>query len=214
MKDFKEIIFKQDAYNSAKSDQEGYIKVLEALLSVLKEQGAPTSKEFIERITASETALGDWVNEQYNKRIDAEYFMPPAEKKRINDIYHETFVTLHDPTERVRSLIESGKLHLTEKKGKCTVNEVKMEEVAREAGTKRFDIQKMQEYHKVMSKFIDAMKELQEYETKQGLPQTTEMNHTLYDNKITSMPPIALTYLQEGATEETFQAFFGKHFKK
>ena len=210
----KEIIFKQDAYNSAKKDQEAYIKELEELLDTLREQGAPTSKEFVERITTSETGLGDWINEQFKKRIDSEYFIPPAEKKRINDIYHDTFATLHTPTQRVRSLIDAGKLYLSEKKGVCTVNEAKMEEVAREAGTKRYDITKLTEYHKVMTKFISAMKELQDYEAKQGLPPTTEMNHTLYDGKITSMPPIALTYLQEGATEETFQAFFGKHFLK
>ena len=210
----KEITLNDSDYNSAKKDQEGYIKVLEELLDTLREQGAPTSKEFVERITASETALGDWINEEYQKRIDAEYFIPPAEKKRINDIYHDTFATLHTPTQRVRSLIDAGKLFLSEKKGTCIVNEVKMEEVARESATKRYDIQKMQEYYQKMTKFITAMKELQDYEAKQGLPSTTEMHHTLYDGKITAMPPIALTYVQEGATEEVFQAFFGKHFLK
>ncbi len=213
MSKFKEVVFSESDYQSAKRDQEGYVKDLETLLTVLKDQGAPTSRQFVESISATETALGDWINEEYEKRISTG-FVPPVEKKRVNDIYHEIFEILHSPTERVRGLRESGRLPLDEKKGVCAADEKKLEEMAKEAGNKRYDTAKMEEYYQKTSEFIKALTEFEEYEKANGLLPTTRMTSIYSDGLFYEAPPKILTYIQHHPdnTQENFAEWYSKQF--
>lgn len=135
----------------------------------LKAEGLPTTLEFIQKITSTEDALKDFVNEQLQKRLSGG-FIPNAEREFV----HEAFVGLYERLQKkindLRNAL-NGSLVVKSAGDTVEIDEDAMNEKMRKSATIEIDAVRGEEYYKKFMEVVAAWQSLCEYEKKNHFPQ-------------------------------------------
>lgn len=135
----------------------------------LKKEGLPTTKEFIQKITASEDALKNFINEQQKIRLSVG-FIPNDEREFV----HEAFVGLYERLQKkigdLRNALNAN-LVIRADGDSVSIDEDATEAKLRKAATIEIDATKGEQYYAQFMKVVSDWQSLCEFEKKNGLPQ-------------------------------------------
>jgi hypothetical protein len=144
-------------------------EALKDAVEQLKAEGLPTTLEFIQKITSTDDALKNFVNEEQQKRLSGG-FVPNAEREFV----HEAFVGLYERLQKkIADLRNALNANLVIKSNGDTVeiDEAATEAKLKKAATIEIDATKGEAYYAKFMAVIAAWQSLCEYEKKNGLPQ-------------------------------------------
>jgi hypothetical protein len=146
-----------------------HVEAFKDAIEQLKAEGLPTTLEFIQKITSTDDALKNFVNEEQQKRLSGG-FVPNAEREFV----HEAFVGLYERLQKkIADLRNALNANLVIKSDGDTVeiDEAATEAKLKKAATIEIDATKGEAYYAKFMAVIAAWQSLCEYEKKNGLPQ-------------------------------------------
>lgn len=202
MTKFKKATFDETKYRNKKEELTKWAAKIDELRDKLAQEGLPATKEFIEKITADEMAFDRWIKEEYQGYLDRLGFVPATEKKRILENFNNLYFGINPLVQSAMAAINSGVVLNPD----GTVNDKKIEELAREEGTTTYDAKAMEAYYAEVTKARGALNTLKKYEEahniKPGFTETILTNGQL-------LPPRITTFKGD---EEEFQRNYGVYF--
>lgn len=200
---FKKATFDEQKYYQKKEELTKWGEKINELRERLSQEGLPSGKEFIERITANEMAFDKWIKDEYKAYIDRLGFVPQAERKRILENFNTLFFNVNPLVQNVLTARNKGIVLNPD----GTVNEKKIEELSREAATTVYDTEAMQSFFEVVEKAQKAIEDVKKYEEKNGL--STNFTIALANPNGILLPPRIITF---NGGEEEFQRDYGSYF--
>lgn len=200
---FKKATFDEQKYHQKKEELTKWAAKVNELRERLSQEGLPTDREFITKITDNEMEFDKWIKEEYKSYLDRLGFVPQAERKRILENFNTLFFDINPFVQAAMTAIDKGILLNPD----GTVNEKKIEELAREAGTTVYDTEAMASFYEVVEKARKAIAEVREHEEKNGL--STHFTIALANPNGILLPPRITTF--KGGEEE-FQRDYGNYF--
>jgi len=135
----------------------------------LKEEGLPTTLEFIQRITATDDALKDFVNSEQQKRLSGG-FVPIGERELVHQAFADMYERLQKKISAFRNALNGG-LIIKVVGDSVSIDEDAMNEKMRKAATIEIDVVKGTEYYKRFMEIINGWQSLCEYEITNHFPQ-------------------------------------------
>lgn len=210
--EFKEIIFDDALYLKTKQNYSDMADRLPDLLSALSDEGLPTGLKFLKDITKTDTAFYDFLQAQKEKHLRGSAFIPKDEIQRTERVYNDLYSQLADDVSELRRMFFSG-LPIVEVDGAVTVDAAEVENLAKERATTFVDAEKIQAYWDVVQKVLKAMSDIQDFETKNGLPSFANNElHYIEDGR--AQRYTLHSFIKAGASPELFQKIASTYFKK
>ena len=213
---FNDEIFNDKIFNDTKKKYEQMADTLPDLLASIGAEGLPTDWEFIESITHNEGAFREWVEEQAKERQKGK-FLTVAEIQRNADELKEFYNRLASDVNEIRRM-RIERLPLIPVDDSIAVDMDKIEDLARREATTKVDATKMQNYWEQVTKVVEAIGDLRNYEDKNGLPDSTFNPASIsmgMDGVYMTPPNLSVTQFRDKyATPEQFQDTFKNIFKK
>ena len=173
----------------------------------LKEEGLPTTLEFIQRITATDDALKDFVNLEQKKRLSGG-FVPIGEREIVHQAFSDMYERLKKKINDLKNALNGGLVI------KVVVDTVEIDEDAMEAKMKKdstieIDATKGEQYYQKFMEVVAAWQSLCEYEKKNHLPQL--IRRLEFDDLV----PFGLPLDRDGTiSEDTFAYALRNWLKK
>lgn len=213
---FSDEIFSEKIYNETKRKYEQMADTLPDLLASISAEGLPTDWKFIESITHNEGAFRNWVNEQGRERQKGK-FLTVSEIQRNADELNEFYNRVAPYINSIRRM-RIERLPLVAVDDSISVDMEKVEDLAKKEATTRIDATKMQSYWERVSKVVEAINDLRNYEDKNGLPDSTfnPASISMGMNGVYMTPPnlSVKEFKDKFSTPEQFQNIFINTFKK
>ena len=210
--DFKEEIFDDALYSRTKQNYMTMADRLPNLLSALSDEGLPTDLKFLKDITKTDTAFYDFLKAEKEKHLRGSAFIPKDEIQRTERVYNDLYLQLTDEVGELRRMFYAG-LPIVEVGGAVTVDAVEVEKLAKERATTFVDADKIQAYWNEVQKVLKAMSDLQDFETKNGLPSfVNDELHFVQDGR--AQRYTLNSFIKAGASAELFQLIASTYFKK
>ena len=182
------------------------------LLSALSDEGLPTDLKFLKDITKTDTAFYDFLKAEKEKHLRGSAFIPKDEIQRTERVYNDLYLQLTDEVGELRRMFYAG-LPIVEVGGAVTVDAVEVEKLAKERATTFVDADKIQAYWNEVQKVLKAMSDLQDFETKNGLPSfVNDELHFVQDGR--AQRYTLNSFIKAGASAELFQLIASTYFKK
>jgi len=135
----------------------------------LKAEGLPTTLEFIQKITSTDDALKNFVNEQQKIRLSGG-FVPIGERELVHQAFADMYDRLKKKIDDLRNAL-NGSLVVKADGDTVEIDEDAMEAKLRKAATIEIDAVRGEEYYKKFMEVVTAWQSLCEFEKKSGLPQ-------------------------------------------
>ena len=213
---FKSEIFNDKIYNDTKRKFEQMADTLPDLLASISAEGLPTDWGFIDSITHNEGAFREWVDKQGQERQRGK-FLTVAEIQRNADELNEFYSRLIPYVNEIRRM-RIARLPLVPVDDSVAVDMEKIDDLAKKEATTRIDATKMQNYWEQVNKVVEAIGDLEAYEEKNGLPDSTFNPASIsmgMDGVYMTPPNLSIKQFQEKfSTPERFQETFKNTFKK
>lgn len=200
---FKKATFDETKYYQRKKELKEWAGKVNELRERLSQEGLPSNEEFIMKITNDEMAFDSFIKEEYRNYLDRLGFVPNDERKRILENFNTLFFDINPFVQAAMTAIDKGIVLNPD----GTVNEKKIEEMAREAGTTVYDTEAMASFYEVVERAKKAIEDVSSYEEKNGL--STNFTIALANPDGTLLPPRIITFNGE---EEEFQRDYGSYF--
>jgi hypothetical protein len=208
---FSEEIFDEKVYTDTRKKYEDMAEQLPDLLASLAAEGLPTDWRFVDDITHNESAFREWVNRQKEERHKGK-FLTINELERLseelNDFYDRVI-----PTVNAIRRMRIERLPIVSVDDLITVDMDKVEQMARKAATTRINATKIQAYWEQVSKVVDAMSELREFEDRNGLPSFVNEELVFVKQGRPQRYNLSL-FLKEGGEADLFQQIATPYFSK
>lgn len=186
------------------------------LLASLGAEGLPTDWKFIDTITHNEGAFKEWVERQRQERQRGK-FLTVAEIQRNADELNEFYNRLIPYVNAIRRM-RIERLPMVAVDDSVDVDMERIDELAKKEATTKIDATKMQSYWEMVSKVVQAIGDLKEYEEKNGLPDSTFNPASIsmgMDGVYMTPPNLSVPQFRDKyATPEKFQETFKNTFKK
>jgi hypothetical protein len=135
----------------------------------LKKEGLPTTLEFIQKITSTDDALKNFVNEQQKIRLSGG-FVPIGERELVHQAFSDMYDRLKKKIADLRNALNAN-LVIKSDGDSVSIDEDAMNEKLRKAATIEIDATKGEQYYDQFMKVVAAWQSLCEYEKKNHLPQ-------------------------------------------
>lgn len=135
----------------------------------LKEEGLPTTLEFIQKITKDENSLRDFVNEEQRKRLSGG-FVPIGERELVHQAFADMYDRLKKKIDDLRNAL-NGSLVIKADGDTVEIDEDATEAKLRKAATIEIDAVKGEQYYQKFMEVVSSWQSLCEYEKKNHLPQ-------------------------------------------
>lgn len=213
---FSDEIFNDKIYQETKRKYELMAESLPDLLASISAEGLPTDWRFIESITHNEGAFREWVEEQGKERQRGK-FLTVAEIQRNADELNEFYNRVEPYINSIRRM-RIARLPMVAVDDSISVDMEKVEELSRKEATTRIDATKMEAYWERVSKVVETINDLRNYEKKNGLPDSTfnPASISMGMNGVYMTPPnLSIKQFQEKfSTPERFQDIYKNIFKK
>lgn len=209
---FDEVIFDEKVYDNTKKKYEDMAEQLPDLLASLAAEGLPTDWNYFQQITDADNSFKRWVDEKYMKRVSSFDFLPMDERDRIIEQYDALFDKLKDDVARLRRM-RRERLPLFDADGTIMVDFEKIEQMARKAATTKINATKIQAYWDAVSKVVDAMADLREFEDGNGLPSFVDEELVFIKQGRPQRYNLSL-FLKEGGEADLFQQIAAPYFSK
>ncbi|NCD10194.1 MAG: hypothetical protein EOL98_12385 [Negativicutes bacterium] len=213
---FSNEIFDEKIYNETKRKYEQMADTLPDLLASIGAEGLPTDWKFIDGITHNEGAFRNWVEEQGRERQKGK-FLTVAEIQRNADELNEFYNRLASDVNAIRRM-RIERLPMVAVDDSISVDMEKVDELARKEATTKIDATKMQSYWEMVSKVVQSIGDLRNYEEKNGLPDCTfnPASISMGMQGVYMAPPnLSVTQFRDKySTPEQFQNIFKNTFKK
>jgi hypothetical protein len=212
---FDEEIFDEKVYTETKQKYEDMAERLPDLLASLAAEGLPTDWSFVDDITCNESAFREWVNMQKEERHKGK-FLTINELERLSEELDDFYDRVIPSVNAIRRM-RIERLPLSDASGLITVDMDKVEEIARKVATTRINATKMQAYWEQVSKLVQAINDLREYEERNGLPDSTFNPASIYTRLQGVYVPSNLStteFRDKFSTPEKFQNIFLNQFKR
>jgi len=209
---FDEEIFDEKVYTDTRKKYADMAERLPDLLASLAAEGLPTDWNYFQLITDDDNSFKRWVDELYMKRVSSYDFLPMDERNRIIDQYDALFEKLKDDVAQLRKM-RRERLPLFDADGTIMVDFEKIEQMARKAATTKINATKIQAYWDAVSKVVDAMGELQEFEDRNSLPSFVDEELVFIKQGRPQRYNLSL-FLKEGGEAELFQRIVTPYFTK
>lgn len=210
--EFKEEMFDNALYHRVKQNFIDMAERLPSLLSALSEEGLPTTLKFLKDITKTDTAFYDFLQAEKEKHLRGSAFIPKEEIERTTRVYNDLYSQLTDYVSELRRMFFSG-LPIVEVEGAVVVDAVEVEKLAKEQATTFVDAEKIQAYWNEVQKVLKAMSDIQDFETKNGLPSfVNDELHYIQNGRAERYT--LHSFLEAGAKPELFQLIASTYFKK
>lgn len=211
---FREEIFNEKVYMDTRKKYEKMAEKLPDLLATLSVEGLPTDWRFVDDITCNESAFREWVNRQKEERHRGK-FLTITELERLSeelDDFYDRVIPTVNAIRRMR--IE--RLPIVSVDDLITVDMDGVEEIARKEATTRINATKMQAYWEQVSRVVDAINDLRDYEKQNGLPDCTFNPASVYTRLQGIAVPSNLStteFRDKFSQPEKFQNIFLNTFK-
>lgn len=213
---FESEIFSEKIYNETRKKYEQMAEQLPDLLASISAEGLPTDWKFIDGITHNEGAFREWVEEQAKERQKGK-FLTVAEIQRNADELNEFYSRLAPDVNAIRRM-RIERLPMVAVDDSIAVDMEKVEELARKEATTKVDATKMQNYWEIVSKVVQAIGDLRNYEEKNGLPDSTFNPASIsmgMDGVYLTPPNLSIKEFKDKfSSPEKFQNIFLNTFKK
>lgn len=210
--EFKEELFDEALYSRTKQNYLTMADRLPGLLSALNDEGLPTNLKFLKDITKTDTAFYDFLQAQKEKHLRGSAFIPKEEIERTERVYNDLYLQLTDEVRELRRMFFAG-LPIVEVDGAVTADAVEIENLAKERATTFVDAEKISAYWDEVNKVLTAMNNLQDFETKNGLPSfVNDELHYIRDSRAERYT--LHSFIEAGAKPELFQLIASTYFKK
>lgn len=213
---FSDKIFNEKIYLDTRKKYELMAEQLPDLLASIGAEGLPTDWKFIDGITHNEGAFREWVEEQAKERQKGK-FLTVAEIQRNADELNEFFNRLAPYVNEIRRM-RIERLPMVAVADSISVDMDKVEELAKKEATTKIDATRMEAYWGMVSKVVQAIGDLKEYEEKNGLPDSTFNPASIsmgMDGVYMTPPNLSVPQFRDKyATPEKFQETFKNTFKK
>jgi hypothetical protein len=135
----------------------------------LKAEGLPTTLEFIQKITSTDDALKNFVNEEQRKRLSGG-FVPIGERELVHQAFNDMYERLRKKISDLRNAL-NGSLVIKSDGDSVSIDEDAMQEKLRKAATIEIDVTKAEQYYQKFMTVVNDWQSLCEFEKKNGLPQ-------------------------------------------
>lgn len=211
----KETLFENDAfdyalYHSTKSRFTELAEYLPLCLQALREEGLPTTMEFFMTITESDESFSEYLTKLRERQMK-DLFMPVDERLRIIESYSDLHDRLRDSVSKLRR-IRVERLPLLSEGDAIVPDYDAIDAIAKKNATIRINVKKLTDYYTQVKKVVDALDELREFQTKNGLPDV--LNGELTRNNGRNISRYNLQMLiDEGFTPELFADVAQDHVK-
>lgn len=146
--------------------QEAANRVLDGI-AALREEGLPTDKESVEKLTSTPDALKNFLRESANNQIGKGY-VAPDERSRIYEVYSHLLARIQDRFELMR--VSLPQVPLVFDGDSITVDWDKLEKKAKAAATYEIDAEGLEAWWEKVAAVRQALDGLKEHEEKNGLP--------------------------------------------
>jgi hypothetical protein len=165
---FENEVFDESVYGKTKRHYTDMVEPLPDYLQSFRDEGLPTSMDFYLTITESNESLHEEITKRMYDYINGK-FIPVDERIRIIQSYGDVEDRLRDSFNKLRRMrIERVPL-ISE--GETIVPDYDaIDALARKAATVHINVKKLTDYYNAVKKVVDAIDELREYQTKNGLP--------------------------------------------
>lgn len=198
---FENEVFDYALYHSTKSRFTELAEYLPLCLQALREEGLPTTMEFFMTITESDESFSEYLTKLRERQMK-DLFMPVDERMRIIESYSDLHDRLRDSFRKLRR-IRVERLPLLAEGDAIIADYNQIESISKKKATIRINVRKLNDYYLQVKKIIDAMAELREFQTKNGLPDV--LNGELTRNNGRNISRYNLQMLiDEGFTPELF----------
>lgn len=208
---FDEVIFDEKVYTDTRKKYEDMAERLPDLLASLSAEGLPTDWRFVDDITHNESAFREWVNRQKEERHKGK-FLTITELERLSEELDDFYDRVIPSVNAIRRM-RIERLPLFDADGLITVDFEKIEQMARKAATTKINATKIQAYWDAVSKVVDAMGELQEFEVRNGLPDFVNEELVFVKQGRPQRYNLSL-FLKEGGGADLFQKITTPYFTK
>jgi hypothetical protein len=212
---FREEIFNEKVYMDTRKKYEKMAEKLPDLLATLSAEGLPTDWRFVDDITCNESAFREWVNRQKEERHRGK-FLTITELERLSEELDDFYDRVSPSVNAIRGM-RIERLPLSDADGTIMVDMAKVEEIAREAATTRINATKMQAYWERVSKVVQAINDLRDYEEQNSLPDCTFNPASVYTMLQGIAVPSNLStteFRDKFSQPEKFQNIFLNTFKR
>ena len=204
MSNFKKASFDEEKYRNHREFLMKWGEEISNLRDRLEQEGLPSDREFIEKITADEMALDQFIKEEFQNYLKKIGFIPKGERQRVLENYNVLFYDLKPLVSAASSALQKG--IVLEQDG--SIDEKRLEASAREFATTVYDIPVMQEFYQLVCEAQTAINALKDFEEKNKLSTNFTLVLAAPCSEIV-LPPRILTF--EG-DETAFQRDFGAFF--
>lgn len=213
---FSNEIFSDKIYNDTRKKYELMAEQLPDLLASIGAEGLPTDWKFIDGITHNEGAFRNWVEEQGRERQRGK-FLTVAEIQRNADELNEFYNRVAPYVNAIRRM-RIERLPMVAVADSVAVDMEKVDELSRKEATTKIDATRMEAYWERVSKVVQAIGDLRNYEEKSGLPDSTFNPASIsmgMDGVYMTPPNLSVPQFREKySTPEQFQNLFLNTFKK
>lgn len=165
---FENEVFDEDVYNKTKRHYTEMVEPLPQYLQSFRDEGLPTSMDFYLTITESNESLHEEINKRMYDYINGK-FIPVDERIRIIQSYGDVEDRLRESFNKLRRM-RIERVPLIAEGDTIVPNYDAIDDLARKAATVHINVKKLTDYYNAVKKVVDAIDELREYQTKNGLP--------------------------------------------
>lgn len=198
---FKDEVFDEVLYNTTKTHYTELAEQLPQCLQSLREEGLPTTMEFYLTITDSNEAFSEELTklrEKYMKGL----FIPVDERIRIIQSYGDVEERLQGSVSKLRRM-RIERIPLMPEGDAIVPDYDAIDAIAKKNATIRINVKKLTDYYTQVKKVVDALDELREHQTKNGLPDVLNGELTRTKGRQTSRYSLQML-IDEGLTPELF----------
>jgi hypothetical protein len=172
----------------------------------LKKEGLPTTLEFIQKITSTDDALKNFVNEEQRKRLSGG-FVPIGERELVHQAFNDMYERLRKKISDLRNAL-NGSLVIKSDGDSVSIDEDAMQEKLRKAATIEIDVTKAEQYYQKFMTVVNDWQSLCEFEKKNGLPQLIK------GFKFHDLIPLELPLNRDGTISESTFAYALRNWLK
>lgn len=209
---FENEVFDDALYHRTKQNFIDMADRLPSLLSALSEEGLPTDLKFLKEITKTDTSFYDFLKAEKEKHLRGSAFIPKDEIQRTERVYNDLYLQLTDEVAELRRMFFAG-LPIIEVDGAVTVDADEVEKLAKERATTYVNAEKIQAYWDEVQKVLKAMSDIQDFETKNGLPSFVDNELYFMQNGRAERYTLH-SFIEAGASPELFQLIASTYFTK
>ncbi len=203
--------FSEGDYRKLKNEaKESANKVLDGI-AALKEEGLPTDKETIEKLTETPEALKNFLRDAANNQIGKGY-VAPEERSRIYEVYSHLLARIKKRFEPMR--VSLPRVPLIFDGDSITIDWDMLDKKAREATTHTIDAEGLEAWWQKVAAVKQAMDDLKQHEDEHKLPHFETNGIPYTDDQGNFRSPTLRSFLFDGGKEEWFKKAAWRYFLK